>query len=235
MNLVIVSPGDSSRIRSEELKIPKHLIKINGECLIERIIRIAQQNGIQRIHFVINSFETGLKEFLLSNKFGISLDLIIQDTQNLMHSLFSIAPHLKKESFCFASIDSIFIENEFSEFIKYSLLHEDIDGTLAVTRYINDERPLCVAMDTEDTVLKFSDSKEGYNWATGGIYYFSPKIFSEIEFALESGISRLRIFLHMLIKRGYQLKGFSFSKIIYINYLSDKAKREAFLDGIKLC
>jgi NDP-sugar pyrophosphorylase family protein len=146
-----------------------------------------------------------------------------------MHSLFALVPYLMNEPFCLAAADAVFLESEFSEFINYSLLHEDIDGTLAVTRFIDDEKPLCVAMNEEDTILKFSDSKEGYNWATGGIYYFSPIIFEEMSYAIEKGILRLRNFLKLLVARGYILKGFSFSKIIEVDHISDIEKAKALI------
>lgn len=233
MNLAIIGAGESSRIKAEGLKSPKHMIKINNEYLVERIIRIARTNGAKKVFCIINSHEPELKEYFLTSNFGIPLKLIIQDTQSSMHSLFALAPFLMKESFCLATTDSVFLENEFSEFINYSLLRKDIDGILAVTRYIDDEKPLCPAMDDEDTIFKFSDSKEGYNWATGGIYFFSSRIFDEMEFALDTGISRLRNFLRLLVNRSYILKGFSFSKIIDVDHLSDINKAESFIKGIE--
>ena len=86
-------------------------------------------------------------------------------------------------------------------------------------------------MDEQDIIIKFSDSKEGYNWATGGIYFFSPRIFDEVETALEKGILRLRNFLRFLISKGYVLKGFSFSKIIDVDHISDIVKAELFIKG----
>jgi len=233
MNLAIIGAGESSRIKAEGLKCPKHLVKINGEYLIERIIRIARTNGANKAYCIINTHEPKLKDYLLTNDFKIPVEITIQDTQSSMHSLFALAPYLMKESFCLATVDSVFLESEFSEFVKYSLLNEDIDGALAVTNYIDDEKPLCVAMDEEDTILKFSDFKEGYNWVTGGIYYFSPGIFDEMEFAIERNITKLRNFLRLLVNRGYILKGFSFSKIIDIDHLSDIKKAESFIRGIE--
>lgn len=234
MNLAIIGAGESSRIKAEGLKGSKHLIKINGESLIERIIRIAKQNGANKVFCIINEHEPELKNFLSNHDFGIPFRLIVKSTPSSMHSLFSLAPYLKKEPFCLATTDSVFLESEYSEFLSYSILQEDVvDGTLGITRYIDDEKPLCVAMDEDDTIIKFSDSKEGYNWATGGIYFFSPTIFDEIESALEIGIVRLRNFLRLLVSKGYILKGFSFSKIIDVDHLSDIAKAESLIKGIE--
>jgi len=234
MNLAIIGAGESSRLKADGLKTPKHLVKIGGEYLIERIIRIGRTNGIKKVYCIINSNEPELKKYLSTTDFGIPINLVVQSTESSLHSLFLLSPFLRNESFFLATTDSVFLENEFSEYYAFSSLQEDADGVLAVTRYIDDEKPLCVAMNEDDTILKFSDSKEGYNWSTGGIYFFSPRIFYEMEYALDSGISRLRNYLKHLVSRNYLLKGYSFSKIIDVDHLSDVGKAENFVRGIDL-
>lgn len=232
MELAILGAGESSRIKAEGLKSSKHLIKIDGEYLIERIIRIARNNGAQRVNCIINTQEPELKDFLLSTSFGIPLKLFVKDTPSSMHSLFELSPYLMYAPFCLATTDSVFPENEFRDFINYSLLEDAADGVLAVTNYIDDEKPLCVSMNNKDEIIRFSDSKEGFYRATGGIYYFSPSIFKEMNPALKAGISRLRNYLKLLISQNYILKGFSFSKIIDVDHISDIPKAEALVKGI---
>jgi NDP-sugar pyrophosphorylase family protein len=233
MNIAIIEADNSSCIKREGLKSSKHMMKVKGEYLIERIIRIGSINGVKKVFCVINSHEPELEHYLSTKNFGIPLELIAQDIGNSMHNLFALAPFLSKEPFFLANIDSVFIESEFSEFVTYSLLQEDADGVLAVTRYNDDEKPLCVAMNDKDLILKFSNSKEGYNWATGGIYYFTHKIFDEIKYPLQAGISTLEKFLQLLILKGYILKGFSFSKIINVEHVADIAEAENLITGNK--
>lgn len=232
MNLAIIGAGESSRIKAEGLKTSKHLIRVGGEYLIERIIRIGRENGIEKVYCIINNNEPELKKYLSSTNFGIPLKLTVETTESSLHSLFMLSPFLLGERFCLATTDSVFLENEFADYINYSMQQEDADGVLAVTQYVDDEKPLCVAMNEEDTILKFSDSKEGYNWVTGGIYFFSPQIFSEMEYVLDAGISRLRNFLKHLVAKDYLLKGYSFSKIIDVDHISDIAKAEQLVRGI---
>lgn len=233
MDLAIIGAGESSRLKAEGLKGSEHLIKIDGEYLIERIIRIAICAGVQKVHCIINSHEPELKNFLATKNFGVPLNLTVQDTQSSMHSLFSLAPYLLKEPFCLATIDTVFFKTEFSEFVGYSKMQEDADGVLAVTKIMDNKKPLCVAMDEEDAIYKFSNSKDGYSWATGGIYYFTPRIFDEMDSALKKEISGLRNFLYHLISCGYILKGFSFSKIINIDSTYDIVNAEVYYKGIE--
>ncbi|MCX6151112.1 MAG: sugar phosphate nucleotidyltransferase [Ignavibacteriales bacterium] len=231
MDLVILGSDQNTYIKAEGLAIPKPLAIINGEYLIERIIKIAYECGVNKVCCIMNSNETELKNFLLSNKFGASISLLIQDTQSSMQSLFSLAHFLSKEPLCLITANAVFSKVEFSSFIDYSKTHQDANGVIAVTRFIDDKTPIYVAMDEEDTILKFSDSKDGYGWVSGRIYYFSTGIFEEIDFALKNKVSGLRDFLRHLVSRGYILKGFSFNKIIDIEYIADIAKAESFIKG----
>jgi hypothetical protein len=229
MDLAIIGAGESSRLKAEGLKIPKHLIELNGEHLIERIIRIGRSNGLEKVVCIINTHEPELKQYLLTNDFGIPLRLIVKDTESSMHSLFALSSFLTKEPFCLTTTDSVFLENEFSDFIKHCISNQDADGTLAVTQFIDDEKPLCVDLDSQNNITRFSDIENGFTWATGGIYYFSPRIFDEMPLALETGITRLRNFLRLLVDRGYKLRAFPFSKIIDVDHVSDIKKASDFL------
>ncbi|MGD8778715.1 MAG: NTP transferase domain-containing protein [Ignavibacteria bacterium] len=233
MNYAIIAAGESSRFKAEGLRTPKHLIKLKGEYLIERLIRVAYRNKGEKLFCIINENEPELKNYLLNGSFGIPVELVVKNTVSSMHSLFALAPYLMNEPFCLTTTDSVFDENEFTEFINYSIRQDDVAGTLAITGYIDDEKPLCVELDDNGLILNFSDSSEGYNWATGGVYFFSNKIFNEMQYALDTGISRLRNFLRLLIDRGYMMKGYSFSQIIDVDHVADIKKAEDFLKGSK--
>jgi NDP-sugar pyrophosphorylase family protein len=233
MNLVIIGTNNTSRINTEGLNGFKPMIKINDEYPIERIIRIGRTNGIKKVFCITNSHDLEHKQYLSENNFGVPLKLFVQDTENSLHSLFVLAPFLMKEPFFLITMDTVFIENEFSEFVTYSIMQEDTDGVLAVTKYTDDEKPLCVAMNDGDVILKFSDSRDGYSWATGGIYYFLPNVFNEMVYAIQSGISSLSKSLQLLISRGYILKGFSYSQIIKVENASDISKAENLLRASK--
>jgi NDP-sugar pyrophosphorylase family protein len=230
MYLAIIGAGESSRLKAEGLKVPKHLIKLKGEYLIDRIIRISKNNNLSRIVCIINENEPALKEYLLNADFGIEFKLIVKTTASSMHSLFTLAPYISKDPFCLTTTDSVFNGKEFSGFISYSSLQKDVHCVLAVTDFIDDEKPLCTALDNNFNITGFSDLRENYSWATGGIYYMQPDIFNEMDTALGRNISRLRNYFRLLLEKGYKLKAYPFSKIIDVDHVSDIKKAELFLE-----
>jgi NDP-sugar pyrophosphorylase family protein len=233
MNLAIIGAGESSRIKSEGLNTPKHLIKLGDEYLIERIIRIASENGADVISCIINENEPELKEYLCNHNFPVPIKCVVKNTQSSMHSLFELAPYNLEEPFILSTADSVFDEKEFASFVNYSTTQKEVEGVLAVTNYIDDEKPLCVRINEKGLIKEFSDSKEGYIWATGGLYYLDPSIFNEMQYALASGINRLRNYFRLLINKNYRLRTYHFSKIIDVDHVSDIKKAEDFIKSMK--
>lgn len=230
MNLAIIGSGNSSRIKAEGLNLPQQWVKINGEFLINRIIRIVRNYGVKKVFCIINSYEYELKKHLTEKDFGIPLKFIVKDTGSFLHSLFALSPFLLDEPFCLTTADSVFLEDDFSNFITYSLQQNEVDGTIAITNHTDDEKPLFVAMDEEARIFKFTNSKDGYNWAAGGIYFFQPSILNEMIDAITRNINLMQDYLKLLIKNGCILKGFSFSRIFNIESLKDKTEVEYFVN-----
>lgn len=88
-------------------------------------------------------------------------------------------------------------------------------------------------MDKENLIVKFSDKKRGYDCAARGIYYFTPEIFCEMQYAMQTNIDMFGNYLRLLTDSGYLLKGFSFSKIIDLDIVSDIILAEDFLNDLK--
>jgi NDP-sugar pyrophosphorylase family protein len=227
MDLAILAAGESSRMKAEGVGLPKTLLEINGEKIIDRILRLSRSSGCSNIHCIINEEEKDLFYYFRENH--PEVHLIVKSTPSSMHSLFELSPFLN-ESFLLTTSDSIFLENDFISFMEYAKANAACAGTLAITDFIDDEKPLCVKYDEENIIRKYADCKtDGFVWATGGLYYFSPQIFETIELAKEMGISRLRNFLRLLTSSGFDLKVFPFGKIIDVDHASDIVKAEKYL------
>lgn len=232
MVLAIIAAGEGSRLRAEGITGPKPLVRVHGEPLIGRIITLAVRNGITGVRCIINRQAGELRDYLMDTDFGVEMKLVVDSTPSSMHSLFALSPMLYSAPFILTTTDTVFREDEFRQFLEraQSLLPRHV--LLAVTRFIDDEKPLCVAMDAAQRIHTFSDSAAGFSWATGGLYCLSPDVFSLIDTALERRIQRLRNFLRLMLASGYTIEGFPFSKIIDVDHARDIATAEEFLANV---
>ena len=126
-------------------------------------------------------------------------------------------------------MDTIFREKEFKNFIYESESHKEYDGIIAITDFIDDEKPLCVEIDKDSRILKFEDSAVNLKYATGGLYYFSTNIFNEMQSVIEKGMMRLRNFLKILVEKKYNIHAYRFSKMIDVDHYKDIVTAEEFL------
>ena len=146
-----------------------------------------------------------------------------------MHSFYELSHYLRADKFCLTTVDTIFNEAEFAHYIKaFDELSGEIDGLMAVTSFIDDEKPLYVECDESGLISSFADAG-ACQYVSGGIYCLRPTIFDTLERAINEKQSRMRNFQRRLLSEGFALKAFPFSKIIDIDHASDIAKAEEFL------
>jgi NDP-sugar pyrophosphorylase family protein len=229
MHAAIIAAGEGSRLRTEGVDISKPLVAVRGERMIDRLIRLAIGAGAESLSVIINEEMTDVRAHCEGLALPIPFNLVVRSTPGSMHSLFALAPFLRGAPFYCTTVDAIFPVSEFARYLACARQRRQSDGVLGVTDFIDDEKPLSVAMDDERRITCFADTRIGYTYATGGIYYFSPRIFECIPEALDAKIIRLRDFLRMLVDREYSLHGFVFSKIIDVDHASDIAAAEQLL------
>lgn len=224
----IIAAGDGSRLKEEGIQLSKPLVKINGIPLIQRIIDIARNNGASSISCIINESSKDLENFLKAYNYSRPFNFIVKTTESSLHSLYQLNKFVSPP-FLVCTADSVFLENEFASFINFGLKKKDTDGIIAVTDFIDDEKPLYADIDESGRIINFEDANDGYEFVTGGLYLFKKNIQKEIDEAVNSGVFRLRNFLRFLIQKGYKFNAYPFLKIIDVDHLTDIEKAEEFL------
>lgn len=235
MKFAIISAGEGSRLSQEGVRLPKPLVQLNGEAMIDRLIRIFVQNGAEEVVVIINDKVQATKEHLaqLEKTLAVPLKVVIKTTPSSMHSFYEISPYLSGGKFCLTTVDTIFREEEFTRFIDAFEKSEE-DGMMAVTDYIDDEKPLYISTDDELNITGFHDTMpSGCKYISGGIYGLSPKAIDVLNSCMKKGISRMRNFQRQLIADGQKLTAYPFSKIFDVDHANDIIKAEAFLNNIE--
>jgi NDP-sugar pyrophosphorylase family protein len=228
MHFAIIAAGEGQRLKEEGLQGPKPLVKILGVPLIRRLLDICILNGAATISCIINEESSSLYDYLINLDIPVRLNICVKSTPSSLHSLFELRKWLENIPFVLMTTDTIFKEAEFRAFLN-SCRHSSADGVIAITDYVDDEKPLYVEFDDESIIKRYSDSPISFKYITGGIYYFRRNIFHEAEHMLNLGKERLRNLLKHLSIEGYRMKAFPFSKMIDVDHVSDIAKAESFI------
>lgn len=239
MKYAIIAAGEGSRLASEGIEAPKPLVKVNGECLLDRLIRIFMQNNAEEIVVICNGMTTLVSQHLAQLQEDgmkgrrVPLRFLVKTTPSSMHSMYEISKYLEGSTFCLTTVDTIFREEEFRDYIE--VLRRNVenggeDGLMAVTDYIDDEKPLYISADKDLTITGFHDSQDGCSIISGGIYGLSSKSIATLRKCVERGESRMRNFQRALVSDGMKLKAYKFSKILDVDHKDDIRKAEDFLN-----
>lgn len=232
MKFAIISAGEGSRLAQEGVQLPKPLVQLNGMAMIDRLIHIFAKNGAEQVVVIINNEVAQTKEHLalLKKVSEVPLEVIVKTTPSSMHSFYELSTYLKDDKFCLTTVDTIFREEEFSRFIE-AFKASDKDGLMAVTDYIDDEKPLYISTDEELNITGFHDARTpDCRYISGGIYCLTPKSIDTLQRCMENGMSRMRNFQRQLVADGLHLGAYPFSKILDVDHASDIEKAEAFLN-----
>lgn len=66
MKYAIIAAGEGSRLQQEGVNLPKPLVRIGGESMIDRLIRIFRNNGAEEICIIVNTLHPQTYEHLRS-------------------------------------------------------------------------------------------------------------------------------------------------------------------------
>lgn len=269
MNYAIIAAGNGSRLAQEGVAQPKPLVRVQGECLIERLFRIFSQNDAENIFVICNEEMKDVAEFIrmyaTQCRARISepeIHLLVKSTPSSMHSLYELSQVMRKEmtsdKFILTTVDTIFDEKEFSEYVSLFAADDSADSMMGLTTYIDDEKPLYVEVsscnaddpscrakisepksesksesttNSESTskITGYFDTQSGCTHISAGIYGLSTKAFAVLDNCIESGQSRMRNFQRALVADGLLLRPFVFSNVFDIDHASDIEKAENYL------
>ena len=233
MKFAIISAGEGYRLSQEGVALPKPLVQLNGVAMIDRLIQIFVRNGADKVVIIINNESPLTKEHLakLQAEATVPLEVVVKTTPSSMHSFYELNSYLKDDKFCLTTVDTIFREEEFSTFIE-AFKQSDKDGYMAVTDFIDDEKPLYISTDEALNITGFHDEAiSGCRYISGGIYSLTPTAVKTLHGCMEKGMSRMRNFQRQLVADGLKLKAYPFTKILDVDHASDIVKAENFLTG----
>ena len=230
MNYAMIAAGEGSRLAQEGVAKPKPLVELSGEPMIGRLISIFLRCNAESISIIVNEYMTEVREYLESLKLPVPLNLVVKTTPSSMHSFYELSRVMKPGKFCLTTVDTIFREPDFARYIAAFEADTENDGMMAVTPFIDDEKPLYVETDDQMNIVAFRDAAwDGAKYVSGGIYALNEKSFGVVKECIDNGVSRMRNFQRALVSSGLKLKAYSIDKIIDVDHAEDIATAQKFI------
>lgn len=243
MKFAIIAAGEGRRLAAEGISEPKPLLKVNGEMLIDRLIRIFVENNAEEVDVICNDLTNLVSGHLLAieedglHGYPVPLQMHVKSTPSALHSIAELEPKLAGRPFVLTTVDTVVGEREFAEFVKAfgQALDEGYDGLMGVTEHLEEHHPLYADTDGAMNVTAYVDQPQSdHPYISAGVYGLTSKAFDTLHACLGRGDMHRRQFLRALLADGLKLKAFAFSEALDIDHKADLDKAGAFLRGADL-
>ena len=239
MKFAIIAAGDGSRLAQEGVTEPKPLVKVRGERLIDRLIRIFMGSNATEIVVICNEQMSDVASHLKMiqdeglNGLHVPLRFVIKSTPSSMHSFYELRHFLRDEPFILTTVDTIFDESEFHDYVLsfQDKIAHGTDALMGVTDYIDDEKPLYVGVDKVMRINGYYDTPQADSrFISAGIYGLTASSLDILEACIEKGESRMRNFQRALVAAGLRIEAFPLTKVFDIDHIEDIRKAD---EGVK--
>lgn len=232
MHYAIIAAGHGSRLAQEGITLPKPLVRFGDEAMITRLIRIFTLNGATAVSVIVNEDMPEVSEALETLAPKVQLNILVKSTSGSMESFHELSRFISDDRFCLTTVDTVFRPEEFARYIEAFASNTDADGYMAVTSYVDDEKPLYVATDSDGNITGFFDRPiPEIRYISGGIYALRRNSLEVLSDCIAAGMSRMRDFQRALVAAGMRLKAFPFEKIIDVDHAAD-IRQAARLAGV---
>ena len=244
MKFAIIAAGDGSRLAQEGVTEPKPLVKVRGERLIDRLIRIFMGNNATEIVVICNEQMSDVASHLEMiqdeglNGRHVPLRFVIKSTPSSMHSFYELRHFLRDEPFILTTVDTIFDESEFHDYVLsfQDKIAQGTDALMGVTDYIDDEKPLYVGVDNVMRINGYYDTPQADSrFISAGIYGLTAPSLNILEACIEKGESRMRNFQRALVAAGLRIEAFPLTKVFDIDHIEDIRKADEGVKNLSSC
>ncbi len=209
------------------------MIRILGQPMIERLIRLLVSCGAERVHVVTNPAMDDLNEHLayLRDTEGLPVSFRPIVSDNSFYSLSEAACDIKGK-FIALTVDAIFPLDEFKDYIKAVETMPEGMALMALTRYVDDESSLYARLaDDESEVIDYrygGEPFEGTPIVSAGIYGITDKI---MDIAQRDQYPASTSDFQRILAVGNDIKvvPFVMSKAFDVDHVSDLRSAEQFL------
>nr|WP_314475923.1 sugar phosphate nucleotidyltransferase [uncultured Prevotella sp.] len=244
MKFAIIAAGDGSRLAQEGVTEPKPLVKVRGERLIDRLIRIFMGNNATEIVIICNEQMSDVASHLKMiqdkglNGLPVPLRFVIKSTPSSMHSFYELRNFLRDDPFILTTVDTIFDESEFHDYVLsfQDKMAQGTDALMGVTDYIDDEKPLYVGVDNVMRINGYYDTPQAdFHFISAGIYGLTAPSLNILEACIEKGESRMRNFQRALVAAGLRIEAFPLTKVFDVDHIEDIRKADEGVNSLSSC
>jgi len=227
MKAAIIAAGEGSRLASKGAIKP--MVIVAAKPLIHWVVGGLRSAGCKEIVVLTNSRGGAVGPYLTAAFPDVKFDFVTADTASSFESFRLVCKRLGTATngeFVVSTVDALIKTDDVNLFISECRRSKAYAG-LALTTFVDDEKPLWSDVDANGRVTALGDSAKLKNAATCGLYYMTSGAATAIPEAKH--YLRLRDFWQALVASGELVRGVMLSKSLDVDRPEDLSAAETFL------
>jgi NDP-sugar pyrophosphorylase family protein len=210
----VIAAGKGSRLKS--LGVPKPMVEVAGVPLIEHVLSNFQAAGIVSAAVIFNSAEEGCAAYV-EERFGALVSkVVVKTTRSSLESFREILGAAPRGRLLVSTVDSFCPREDFLHFVRLAQKAPSDATVLAVTGFVEDEKPLWVTTTRKGRVTVVGGASG--DAVTAGIYVIPERV---RRMRIPSSLPRLRDFLAWLCKSGEPMQAVEIGRVVDVDRAED--------------
>jgi molybdopterin-guanine dinucleotide biosynthesis protein A len=223
MHGLILAGGEGTRLAADGVRDPKAAVVLGGQAQILRLVETLRAVGCPAVTCMVRDDAGPAFDALARLRDEPRVHVAACHTPSSLHTLVEgvrLAP--RADVFC-AMVDTVMRRADWAAVYEQSGEHlaDGADAVLAVTPYVDDERPLWVERDASGMVRRLGGPAVDPPCVSGGVYAFGLAAQAEAVRAQQDGCTRMREFLSRLVADGARVATVHVERIVDVDHKRD--------------
>ena len=210
----VIAAGKGSRLKG--LGVPKPMVEVAGVPLIEHVLTNFQAAGIVSAAVIFNSSEEGCAAYVRERFATLVSKVVVKTTRSSLESFRQILGAAPKGRLLVSTVDAFCPREDFLRFVRLAAKAPSDATVLAVTGFVEDEKPLWVTTTRKGRVTVVGGASG--DAVTAGIYVVPERV---RRMGIPSSLPRLRDFLAWLCKSGEPMQALEIGKVVDVDRAED--------------
>ncbi len=215
----VIAAGEGSRLK--QFGVPKPLLEVAGVPLIEHVLSNFEAAGIASAAVIFNESERDCEAFVRERFGRLVQTVLVKTTRSSLESFRAVLEVAPKGRLLVSTVDAFCPRKDFVRFVEHAGELPSHSTVLAVTRFVDDEKPLWVNVARHGRVSSIGGSTG--DAVTAGIYVFPERV---RQLGVPPELGRLRDFLAWLAKSGEPIQALEIEKVVDVDRAEDLAVAE---------
>jgi NDP-sugar pyrophosphorylase family protein len=225
MEGLVLAAGEGSRLAVPGIDRPKPFVLVGGEPLVGRALRSLCDVGCAPLTALVRAEHAEAARAVAR---ATGARVIACRTPSSLHTLAiglaAVMDEVASGRVLVTMVDTVMRARDWQRVRERAEAELDAgaDAVLAVTPFIDDERPVHVALDDRGRVRSIGDEPAGARpLVTGGVYAFGPRAADLARTEVDAGASRVRSFLAAMVARGLSVRAVEIDRIVDVDRPED--------------